>query len=86
MNAPSPLIPISSETIRTSGTVEVREHDALGGLVERGGDVAALAPADRPLALLARGHRREHGLHVGDRGAAQLEPGDIKRGGAGARR
>ena len=62
------------------GPVEVLEHDPLGGLVERGGDVAALAEPDGPLALLPRGHRGEDGLHVGDGRPAQLEPGTHETG------
>ena len=83
---PRRWIPISSETIRTSGRSKCCSTTLLGGLVERGGDVAALALADRPLALLARRHRDEHGLHVGDRRAAQLEPGTQNRDGGAGRR
>ena len=54
--------------------VEVRENRRLRGLVDRRGHVPALSAPDRPLALLAPGHLREHGLHVGDCGPAQLEP------------
>ena len=57
------------------GQVEVLQDDALRGLVERSGDVAALATADRPLALLARRHLDENRLNVANRRAAQLQPG-----------
>ena len=56
------------------GPVEVLKHDPLRSLVERGRDVAALAEANGPVALLPCGHRREDGLHVADGRPAQLEP------------
>src|SRR5262249_27991873 len=55
--------------------VEVAQRRRLGGLVERGGQIAALALADDALALLAAGHGREHALDVRDGRAAELEPG-----------
>ena len=44
--------------------VEAVEDHRLGRLVDRRRDVAALALADRPLALVAAGHLLEHAPHV----------------------
>ena len=53
----------------------------LGGLVERRGDVAAHAVADRALARVAARHLREHALHVLDRGAAERSQSAVTRRG-----
>ena len=57
------------------GPVEMREHGALGRLVDRRRHVAALPAADRPLALLARRQLLELRPHVCGRGTAEVQPG-----------
>ena len=53
---------------------EALEDHALGGRVDRGRLVAALARADDRLALSPTGQLGEHRLHVGARRAAEREP------------